>query len=63
MRSRSTSFETDALVGNLAALVDAINRAKPSGAKGHYLRGLTIANTMGPGIRVDLPAVLAAAAA
>jgi large subunit ribosomal protein L1 len=58
-----TSFETDALVGNLAALVDAINRAKPAGAKGHYLRGLTIANTMGPGIRVDLPAVLAAAAA
>jgi large subunit ribosomal protein L1 len=58
-----TSFEADALVGNLAALVDAINRAKPSGAKGHYLRSLTIANTMGPGIRVDLPAVLAAAAA
>ena len=58
-----TSFEADALVGNLAALVDAINRAKPAGAKGHYLRGLTIANTMGPGIRVDLPAVLAAAAA
>jgi large subunit ribosomal protein L1 len=50
-------------MGNLAALVDAINRAKPAGAKGHYLRSLTIANTMGPGIRVDLPAVLAAAAA
>jgi large subunit ribosomal protein L1 len=58
-----TSFEADALVGNLAALVDAINRARPAGAKGHYLRNLTIANTMGPGIRVDLPAVLAAAAA
>ena len=58
-----TSFETDALVGNLAALIDAINRAKPSGAKGQYLRGLTIANTMGPGIRVDVPGVLAAAVA
>ena len=58
-----SSFEQDALVANLAALVDAINRARPSGAKGQYLRGLTIANTMGPGIRVDVPAVLAAAAA
>ena len=48
---------------NLAALVDAVNRAKPAGAKGQYLKGLTIASTMGPGIRVDLPAVLAAAAA
>ena len=58
-----TSFEADALVANLAALIDAINRAKPSGAKGQYLRGLTIATTMGPGIRVDLPALLAAASA
>ena len=55
------SFEADALVANLAALIDAINRAKPSGAKGQYLRGLTSATTMGPGIRVDLPALLAAA--
>ena len=50
------SFEADALVDNLAALVDAINRAKPAGAKGQYLKGLTIASTMGPGIRVDIPA-------
>ena len=50
-------------VDNLAALVDAINRAKPAGAKGQYLKGLTIASTMGPGIRVDVPGVLAAAAA
>jgi large subunit ribosomal protein L1 len=58
-----SSFEADAIVDNLAALVDAVNRAKPSGAKGQYLRTLTIASTMGPGIRVDVPAVLAAAAA
>ncbi len=58
-----SSFEPAALVANLAALVDAINRAKPTGAKGQYLRSLTIASTMGPGIRVDVPAVLAAAAA
>jgi len=58
-----SSFESTAIVDNLAALVDAINRAKPSGAKGQYLKSLTIASTMGPGIRVDLPGVLAAAAA
>src|SRR4249920_1685470 len=58
-----SSFEANALVENLAALVDAVNRAKPSGAKGQYLKTLTIASTMGPGIRVDLPGVLAAAAA
>ncbi|MBA3877872.1 MAG: 50S ribosomal protein L1 [Anaerolinea sp.] len=57
------SFDADQLVANLAILVDAINRAKPSGAKGTYLRSLTIASTMGPGIRVDIPGVLAAAAA
>jgi large subunit ribosomal protein L1 len=57
------SFEAEALVANLAALVDAVNRAKPAGAKGTYLRTLTIASTMGPGIRVDIPSVLAAASA
>src|SRR6187397_3660775 len=51
-----SSFEPDALVDNLAALVDAINRAKPTGVKGQYLRSLSIASTMGPGIKVDLPA-------
>jgi large subunit ribosomal protein L1 len=57
-----SSFEPTALVENLATLVDAINRAKPSGSKGQYIRTLTIANTMGPGIKLDVPAVLAAAA-
>jgi large subunit ribosomal protein L1 len=57
------SFEAAALVANLTALVDAVNRARPAGAKGQYLKTLTIANSMGPGIRVDVPAVLAAAAA
>jgi len=56
-----SSFESEALVANLAALIDAINRARPAGAKGQYLKGLTIATTMGPGIRVDVPALLAAA--
>jgi large subunit ribosomal protein L1 len=57
------SFEPEALSANLVALVDAVSRAKPSGAKGQYFKGLTIASTMGPGIRVDIPAVIAAAAA
>jgi large subunit ribosomal protein L1 len=58
-----SSFEPQALVENLAALVDAVNRAKPAGAKGQYMRTLTIASTMGPGIRVVVPATLAAAVA
>jgi large subunit ribosomal protein L1 len=58
-----SSFEPSALVENLATLLDAVNRAKPAGAKGQYLKTLTIASTMGPGIRVDVPGVLAAAAA
>jgi large subunit ribosomal protein L1 len=58
-----SSFEPDAIVANLATLVDAVNRARPTGAKGQYLKTLTIASTMGPGIRVDVPAVLATAAA
>lgn len=58
-----TSFETEQLTDNLAALVDAVNRARPSAVKGQYFRSLTVAATMGPGIRVDVPAVLAEAAA
>ena len=57
------SFEPDQIVANLAAHIDAINRAKPAGAKGTYLKGLSIASTLGPGIRLDIPSVLAAAAA
>jgi large subunit ribosomal protein L1 len=57
------SFEPADLLDNLAALVDAVNRARPAGAKGQYLKTLTIASTMGPGIRVDVPGMLAAAAA
>ena len=58
-----TSFSAEELTANLASLVDAINRAKPAGAKGQYLKTLTVASTMGPGIKMDLPALLAVAAA
>ena len=57
------SFSPDQLTANVAALVDAVNRAKPSGAKGTYMRTLTLAPTMGPGVRVDIPSALAAASA
>ncbi len=57
------SFEEAALVANLAVLLDAVNRARPAGAKGTYLRSVTITSTMGPGVRVDLPTLLAAASA
>jgi large subunit ribosomal protein L1 len=58
-----TSFSQDQLVANLASLLDAINRARPAGSKGQYLKTLTVASTMGPGIKMDLPALLAVAAA
>ena len=61
-RFGKTSFAEEQLVENLATLVDAVNRAKPTAAKGQYFRGLTVASTMGPGIHVDVPALLAAAA-
>ena len=57
------SFEQDKLLDNLATLVDAVNRARPSAAKGQYFRNLTVATTMGPGIRVEVPGLLARAAA
>ena len=50
------SFETKALYENLAAFLDAVRKAKPSGAKGTYVKRITLTSTMGPGIRVDLAA-------
>lgn len=58
-----TSFESAQLSENLAALIDAINRARPSATKGQYFKSLSVSASMGPGIRVDVPAVLAAGAA
>lgn len=57
------SFTPEQLSANVAAIVDAIQRAKPSGAKGTYMRTLTLAPTMGPGVRVDISSALAAASA
>jgi large subunit ribosomal protein L1 len=48
-----TDFDARALLENYAALIDEVVRAKPASAKGRYLRTITLATTMGPGIRVD----------
>ena len=47
------NFTREQLMDNLSALMDAINRAKPSGAKGIYVRRVTLTSTMAPGIRLD----------
>ncbi len=47
------SFDDDALKDNLVALIDALNKAKPSGAKGQYLKRISLSSTMGIGVRVD----------
>jgi large subunit ribosomal protein L1 len=48
-----TSFDERALLENYAAVIEELVRAKPSAAKGRYLRTVTVASTMGPGIKVD----------
>jgi large subunit ribosomal protein L1 len=47
------SFDTEKLADNIKALVGALVKAKPSAAKGTYLKSITVSSTMGPGIRVD----------
>jgi large subunit ribosomal protein L1 len=48
------SFGADQLAENLRAFVDAVNKAKPSGAKGTYMKKVSISSTMGPGVSVDV---------
>jgi len=53
------SFEEDKLLENMATVVDAIVKAKPSGAKGQYIRSASLTTTMGPGIKLELAPTLA----
>jgi large subunit ribosomal protein L1 len=57
------SFEDARLVENLTAVIDAVVKAKPSGAKGQYVKTATLATTMGPGISLDLKTTLSLSAA
>ncbi len=52
------SFDHDRLTQNLAAAIDAIVRARPSGAKGTYIKSVSVCSTMSPGIHLDLPSAL-----
>ncbi|MEM6413586.1 MAG: 50S ribosomal protein L1 [Pseudomonadota bacterium] len=50
------SFSEDQLTGNVKAFIDAVAKAKPSGAKGTYVKKIAISSTMGPGVKVDTAA-------
>lgn len=52
------SFTEDQIAGNIRALVDAVNKAKPAGAKGTYIKRIAISSTMGPGVKVDTATAL-----
>jgi len=54
-----TSFDEGKLVENVKAFVQAVNRAKPSGAKGTYLKKIALSSTMGPGVSVDIASAVA----
>ncbi len=52
------SFDPDKLSQNLAAAIDAVVRARPSGAKGTYVKSVVVCSTMSPGVRLDVPSAL-----
>jgi len=52
------SFSEEALLENLSTLVDAIVRERPAGAKGQFVRSVTLTATMGPGIKLDVAPIL-----
>jgi large subunit ribosomal protein L1 len=53
------SFSEDALMSNIASVIDAVVRSRPTGAKGTYVRSVVLSSTMSPSIRLDIPAALA----
>jgi large subunit ribosomal protein L1 len=54
------SFSEQALIENVKALINAVSRAKPAGAKGTYMKKVSISSTMGPGLKLDISAVAVA---
>ncbi|MEM9959171.1 MAG: 50S ribosomal protein L1 [Pseudomonadota bacterium] len=57
------SFSEDALLANVRAFVDAVNKAKPTGAKGAYMKKISLSSTMGPGVTIDVSSATAAESA
>ncbi len=57
------SFAEDAIVANIKAFVGSVMKAKPSGAKGNYMKKISISSTMGPGVKISLASVGAGGAA
>jgi large subunit ribosomal protein L1 len=53
------SFTEAALIENIKAFADAVSKAKPSGTKGTFIQRVAISSTMGPGVRVELPSLVA----
>jgi large subunit ribosomal protein L1 len=53
------SFSEDALLANITAVIDAVSRARPAGAKGTYVKSVVLSSTMSPSIRLDIPSALA----
>jgi large subunit ribosomal protein L1 len=53
------SFTEDQIVGNIRALVDAVQKAKPAGSKGTYIKKIAISSTMGPGLKVETQSISA----
>ena len=53
------SFTDEAIVANVKALVDALQKAKPAGAKGTYVKKISLSSTMGPGVKVDAASLTA----
>lgn len=53
------SFSDEALLANIASVIDAVVRARPSGAKGTYVKSVVLASTMSPSVRLDVPSALA----
>jgi large subunit ribosomal protein L1 len=53
------SFSEDALMSNVASVMDAVMRAKPSGAKGTYVKSVVLSSTMSPSLRLDVPTATA----
>jgi large subunit ribosomal protein L1 len=54
------SFSEDAIVQNVRALIDAVVKAKPSGAKGTYVKRISLSSTMGPGVKIDTAEAISA---